>query len=83
MKFPVYCVRDSLIGFGMPVLRDNDAVATRSFEFDITRDDSPFKQHPEHIQFYHIGEFDTDSGEITGCSPRLVASAVDFVGKEK
>lgn len=79
MKFPVYCVRDSLLGFGMPVLRDNDAVASRAFEFDVTRDDSPYKLHPEQIQLYHIGEFDTESGELVSSSPKLVSSAIDFV----
>lgn len=79
MKFPLYAIRDSLIGFSMPVIRDNDAIASRAFEFDILRDDSPYKNHPEHFQLFHIGEYDTDDGTIVSFSPRMVASASDFV----
>lgn len=79
MIFPLYSVRDSLLGFSMPVIRDNDAVASRAFEFDINREDSPYKAHPEHFQLYKIGSFDTDTGSISVESPIVVASAVDFV----
>lgn len=79
MKFPVYAVRDSLVGFGIPVIRDNDSVAARSFEFDFSRTDSPYTIKPECYQLFHIGEYDTDDGNIIGCSPRMVASAADFV----
>lgn len=79
MKFPVYCVRDSYVGFGMPVLRDNDSVATRAFEFDCTRSDSPYSVRPECYQLYYIGEFDTDTGVISSVTPVMIASANDFV----
>lgn len=79
MKFPLYAIRDSLIGFSMPFIRDNDAIACRAFEFDILRDDSPYKNHPEHFQLFHIGEFDTDNAIIDSISPRMVASAADFI----
>lgn len=79
MKFPLYAVRDSLLGFSMPIIRDNDAVASRAFEFDCTRDDSPYRTHPEHFQLFHIGEYDTDTAVIDSVSPVLIASAVDFV----
>ena len=82
MKFPMYSVRDSYTGFGMPVLRDNDSSASRAFEFDCTRSDSPYSVRPECFQLYTIGEFDTDTGAVLSDTPTLIASAVDFV-KEK
>lgn len=82
MKFPVYAIRDSLLGFGMPIIRDNDAVASRAFEFDCDRDDSPYRTHPEHYQLYFIADYDTDDGSILGCTPRLISSATDFIVKE-
>lgn len=82
MKFSVYCVRDSLLGFGFPVIRDNDAVASRAFEYDLKVDNSPYKHHPQDFQLYRIGEFDTESGEVISESPVLIASAIDFVEKE-
>ena len=81
MIFPVYSVRDSYMGFTMPVLRDNDSVASRAFEFDCTRDNSPYSVRPECFQLFEIGSFDTDSGDISSVSPRMVCSAVDFVKK--
>lgn len=82
MKFPLYAIRDSLIGFSMPFIRDNDAVASRAFDYDCNRSDSPYTTNPEHFQLFHIGEFDTDDGSISSCSPRMVACATDFIVKE-
>ena len=82
MKFPIYAVRAILLGFGLPVIRDNDAVASRAFEFDCNRDDSQYKIHPEHFQLYFIADYDTDDGSILGFTPRLIASATDFIVKE-
>lgn len=82
MKFPLYAVRDSLVGFGMPIIRDNDAVASRSFEYDFNRDDSPYRVHSEEYSLFHIGEYDTDTGDISPLPPRLVVCASDFSIKE-
>lgn len=81
MKFPLYAVRDSYIGFSMPVIRDNDSVASRSFQFDCERDNSPYSTRPECFQLFNIGIYDTDSSVVESSSPVLVASAVDFVKK--
>lgn len=82
MKFPLYAVRDSYIGFSMPVIRDNDSVASRAFEFDCTRDSSPYSTRPECFQLFLIGEYDTDTAVISSSTPVLVAAAVDFIKKE-
>lgn len=78
MKFEVYAVRDSLIGFGLPLLRDNDAVASRSFEYDISNNEI-YKTRPQDYQLYKLGSFDTETGELEKCSPVLIASAIDFI----
>ena len=83
MVISVYCVRDSLLGFGMPILRDNDAVASRAFDYDLNIDGSPMASHPQDFQLYRIGFFDTDTGIIDSESPVLVASAIDFIKGEK
>lgn len=82
MKFPIYAVRDSLLGFSAPIIRDNDAVASRAFEFDCNRDNSPYRTHSEQFQLYHIGEYDTDTGDLCSSSPVLIASACDFIEKK-
>lgn len=80
MIFNIYAVRDELLGFGAPVIRDNDAVAVRAFDNDVNFDNSPYAKHPNDYSLFHIGEFDTDSGDITASTPRFVATASDFIG---
>lgn len=82
MVINVYAIRDSLIGFSMPVLRDNDSVASRAFEFDCNLDKSPYSVKPEHYQLFRIGSYDTDTAEMFSESPVFIASAVDFINKE-
>ena len=83
MTISVYCVRDQLIGYGIPILRDNDAVASRSFAYDINEvPNSPYKANPEHYQLFKIGEFDTVSGIINSIDPVLIVNASDLIKKE-
>lgn len=83
MKFSVYAVRDSLLGFGMPIIRDNDAVASRAFDYDLNVDGNPMASHPEDFQLYRIGSFDTDTGIVDSETPVVIASAIDFVRKDR
>lgn len=82
MVISVYCVRDSLLGFGMPILRDNDSVASRAFDYDLNVPNNPMASHPDDFQLYRIGSFDTDTGIITSESPVFIASASDFIRKD-
>lgn len=82
MKFNLYAVRDSLLGYSMPFIRDNDAVAIRAFEYDYQREDSPYTVHPEHFVLYNIGTYDTETAETVSLTPVIVCCASDFV-KEK
>ena len=79
MVFSLYAVRDELLGYSMPVIRDNDSVASRAFEYDCSIDNTPYKIHPEHFTLIHIGEYDTESGAITSTPPRIIAFASDFI----
>lgn len=82
MKISVYSYRDCLVGYGMPILRDNDAVATRAFKFDVNEDRSMFKSDPKDFQLFRIGEFDTDTGIIDSYDPVLIVNANDLIDKE-
>lgn len=72
MKFGVYSIRDLRTGFMAPTLDQSDAVAHRNFSNAIQRSDGVLFTHAEDFQLMCIGEFESDSGEITPCVPRLV-----------
>lgn len=78
MVIDVYAIHDSCLGYSMPILRDNDAVATRAFEYDVVQENSPYSLHPEHFKLFHIGTYNTDDGSIVSCEPRYICSATDF-----
>lgn len=79
MIFSVYAVKDNLIGFTMPVIRDNDAIAVRIFDDECNADGSRYKTHPNDFALYYIGTYDTDNGIMQPETVRLVASATEFV----
>lgn len=83
-KYPIYSLKDHLVGFGAPMLQDNDAVAIRSLVNAVERDNSIYSTRPNDYSLYEIGEFDTVHGFIESKKdPRLVVNVIDLVRKEK
>lgn len=83
MVYTVYSVRDLNVGFGYPIVQDNDSVAMRSFEHGCMDDTSYWHTHPSDFSLYAIGSFDSYSGDLVSFdSPRLICHATDFVFKE-
>lgn len=67
MKYGVYCIRDSLVGFLTPTLEPSDPVAMRNFAMAVDsskRDRSLMAFRPSDFILYRIAEFDTDTGEL-------------------
>lgn len=83
MRIGVYAIRDSYLGFSMPLLRDNDSVASRAFEHDCKIDNSPYSTRSECFQLFHIGFYDTDTAAVESVSPTFICSASDFIGDMK
>lgn len=75
MNMPVLSVRDSLVGFGSPFTSVNKDVAIRGFTNSIIRawSDENDPVSPEDLSLFMVGEFDTDSGTISGCEPCVLA----------
>ena len=69
MKYPMYSIRDAKVGFMTPTIDQNDAAASRNFEHAVLNAASLMNSHPGDYALYRIGEFDTESGAITGCLP--------------
>lgn len=79
MKYPMYSIRDSKVGFMTPTIDQNDASAARNFEHAVHNVASLMNSHPADYALYRIGEFDTEFGAVTGCLPEHVIDAVGVV----
>lgn len=78
MIYPLYSIRDSLVGYGIPFSCDNDAVAMRYFNQACSQPNSIYALNRNNFDLYSIGTFDTASGEIESAVPRYVCSANDL-----
>ena len=79
MKYPVFAIKDNLVGFLRPLTELNQAVAIRNFRdaFSTLPDESR-----ADYTLYHIGEFDDVTGELAPLSPSIVVHATSFGGVE-
>lgn len=79
MKYGLFSIRDHLVGYGYPVISDNDNTARRDFEnLVLTPSFDKFRKRPQDYSLYKIGEFDTESGKIDAFdAPVYVSSATD------
>lgn len=75
MKYPVFSYRDKLVGFGSPVVDQNDVSAVRGFSYAINNSDGIMNFQPDNFELYKIGVFDTDKGTIYALDiPELIVS---------
>lgn len=83
MVYNVYSVLDVNVGFGVPVVHDNDATAMRAFENGCCDKHSLWYTHSSDFSLHCIGTFDTSTGEISSLPSRKICSAFDFVNMRK
>lgn len=79
MKYPIYSIRDVHTGFMTPTVDQNDASAMRNFAHAVMNSASLMNSHPKDYSLYKIGEFDAETGAITGCMPELVTDAFSLI----
>lgn len=82
MKQPVCCIRDQLTGYLSPFVCNNEAVAKRDFSVIIRDDNNTMYHNPQHFDLYLIGEFDTDTGKIEACEPKILLTGLSVSVKE-
>ena len=75
----LYSILDVNVGYGMPLVQDNDAVAMRNFENVCCDRSSVFATHSADFSLWCIGTFDTGTGELESLPARKICSAYDFV----
>lgn len=79
MKYPIFSMRDVKVGFMTPTIDANVPSAIRNFEHAVSASGSVMNTHPKDFQLYRVGEFDSETGEITPCMVEHIADAVDVV----
>lgn len=73
MTLGVYCIRDLKVGWLTPTVDQNDASATRNFVHAMKNQNSILYTHSKDFDLYNIGEFDTETGILSGYAvPELV-----------
>lgn len=85
MKKSVYSIRDNkMASFGIPVIIENDAVATRQFgDVIVSGGDNVMCKHPADFTLYNLGEFDSATGKFENLDcPVALATGSDFAVKE-
>ena len=83
MILRLYCIRDARTGFMPPTAEQSDAAAIRNFEHACVNAQSLFYTHPADYDLCRVGEYDTDLGVITPCSPEPLVNALSIVQQFK
>jgi len=77
MELGIYSIRDKKIGYGDPIILNNDLLAMRAFEQWVNSPEvNQANQFIEDKEFYKIGKYDTTLGTITP-ENKFLATAVE------
>lgn len=82
MKYPVYCVRDTKVGFDTQfIVQANESAAVRGFTFMVNNPGNMPSFAPSDFELYQIGEFETDSGVFTAVIPaQFIVNGASLIG---
>lgn len=81
MKYKICSVHDSKMEeYGQPFFVAALGLAVRSFGDECKRVDANnnMSKHPEDFTLYHLGEFDSESGDFSSQAPRIIAQGRDY-----
>jgi len=79
-KLLVFSVYDSKAEvYGTPIFFAAKGLATRAFDDQANKPDSPIFQHPGDFTLFQLGEFDQDSGQLIPLpSPSSLGTGVEY-----
>lgn len=84
MKYNLYAVRDTKVGYMVPTADPNDAVAVRGFRSAVLRAHHEMDERVYDTELYKVGVYDVDTGEIMPIVPAdFLVSAVSIIDGEK
>lgn len=82
MKYQIVAVRDrQQDAYAQPFFSPTTGAAIRAFGDEVTRDaaDNQMHRHPEDYALFHLGEYETETGQITTLErPKQLALATDY-----
>lgn len=80
----IYAIKDQAIeAFSQPFFVQAQGQAVRMFMDESKNEKSQINRHPADFELWYIGEFDEQTGAITGAANiERVARAIDFITKE-
>lgn len=82
IKRRLYCIRDSLIGYGAPMVDQNDAAAARTFSYAL-RNTPELLDKARDLDLFFIGTLDSGSGFLQAESiPKIIIRGTDCIVKE-
>lgn len=79
MIYKMYAVKDTKIGYQSPFLQVSEAVAKRSFKEAVNDTRSEMNRHPEDIELWKVGDYDDQTGKITGQEPKYIIGGKDVL----
>lgn len=82
MIMGVYCIRDIKSGYMSPTIEQNDACAVRNFVHAMSNVQSLLHTHPKDFDLVYIGQFDSETGEITGLQHEIVYEGSSYEGSQ-
>lgn len=84
MTVNLYGIRDCHTGFMSPQVDMNDETAKRNFAMSVNNNPGVLGFRPGDFDLYYLGQFNTDSGELTAVNPiEFVVNGASVVGDQK
>lgn len=80
MKIGIYCIKDNVAGFLQPTFDLSEPAALRNFSYAVSQP-SQMNFKPEDFSLWSLGDFDTETGVISPCDPRLIVHATEVIKK--
>lgn len=83
MKYKLYCVKDELVGFGIPTAEQNEQTALRNFSYAANQKGTLIYENSKDYSLYYVGEFNTDTGVFAGLPiPEKLVDANSVIDKK-
>lgn len=79
MKYPMFAIRDSKVGFLPPTCDQSEQSAIRNFAYAINSD-GVMHFSPKDFDLFKVGEFDAEKGSITSCLPVNICDGLSVYG---